>query len=109
MEARSCKECKIWLHYSWRNPDPDKRGKPVITAGQRIRRRRGQDRVDCEYCIKRFAWTQENRAVFRRWRLWLMGVGNAPSACETWAWLHLDDAWQAIDQFIARESKQIVI
>ena len=75
----------------------------MITAGKRIRRKRGKEKIDCSQCPKRFAWIPENRDAFRRWRLWLMGVGGDLCECDQWNWIRLDDAWQRIDRFMASE------
>ena len=52
----------------------------------------------CHLCPAVFAWTPANRALYARWRFWLMGVRPGPlDARAAWAFFRLEETAREID------------
>lgn len=95
-ERRDCEFCREHEHYSFTNPDRSKAGKPIVEQG-RVRRRGRGDVPQCHLCPAIFAWSEANRALYVRWRFWIMGVRPAPLDARTaWAFFRLEEAAREI-------------
>lgn len=95
-ERRDCEFCREHEHYSFRNPDPEKRGRPIVEMGQ-YRKRGSKDVPQCHLCPKAFGWTPENERIYARWRFWLMGFrGQEIDEPTAWAFFRLEETAREI-------------
>jgi hypothetical protein len=103
-ERRDCDFCRKYEHHNFRNPDPEQRGQPIVELG-RYRLRGPRDEPQCGICPKRFAWTPENLAVYRRWRFHVQGFDVGQIDEQTaWAFYRLEETAREVQQLMATRS-----
>jgi hypothetical protein len=106
-EGRDCDFCRKYEHYSFRNKDRDKAGKPIVEGG-RIRERGRGDSPQCAICPAVERWTPDNLALYRRWRFRAQGVDRGPVDARTaWAFFWLDETAREIDSVRAARAANL--
>jgi len=97
IESTECAYCRKYQHYSSSNPEPDKRGKPILANGKPILRPLRQV-VNCDGCWKKaFGWTDENRKIYTLWRMYKFGVVDVDSKL-AWSFFRLEEAERDIER-----------
>lgn len=109
-EERDCDFCRRYEHYSFRNADPAKRGRPIIELDRYVERG-PRDEPKCELCGKSLAWTPENRALYRRWSFWRRGLDVGETDERTaWAFFALEEAARETQSaLVTRDTNRAIV
>jgi len=92
-----CDFCKKYQHFSFKNEDPEKRGKPQYVNGLLVPRPARQV-VKCDGCpVESHKWTVENKDIYARWRVYQMGYGEIDYRL-AWAFFRLSEAEREIER-----------
>lgn len=91
------------MHWSMTNKDENLRGK-VITEFSKPVLRDPRQKPECDKCNKIFAWTEENRATYNRWKMHSIGIDTGKiDKCTAWDFLRLQETAEDIER---KERKQ---
>lgn len=59
-----CDFCRKYWHYSFKNKDDGKKGRPVLTHNGNLQKRDENQDPECDVCPRSILWNDENRAIY---------------------------------------------